>query len=333
MLRKLIISACITGLFSLFIVPNADSQTTPDLPRDHRVTPTLAGVSSQPLPDLSDLLITAAQLQVQPTQPVQFTEIALRPEPVAIHRLPTRLISVSPLPIRALVESEVTSLSVATATDAAILDSNGDAIATLPQSVSYAAQPTAAGIQIGDTQFPPLVQIAPTEDGVSYVNGRWYRGTLTLVNIDSELLVVNNVDLEQYLYSVVGAEMPASWNSEALRAQAIAARSYALAHIENPASDWYDIGSNESYQMYRGIESETDSTYAAVVDTDGQVLVQDGHTLTALYASTDEVSNDAHSGIGMSQVGAAELADSGVLYEAILAHYYPGGEIYRLTYS
>ena len=85
--------------------------------------------------------------------------------------------------------------------------------------------------------------------------------------------------------------------------------------------------------MYRGIESETDSTYAAVVDTDGQVLVQDGHTLTALYASTDEVSNDAHSGIGMSQVGAAELADSGVLYEAILAHYYPGGEIYRLTYS
>ena len=117
----------------------------------------------------------------------------------------------------------------------------------MPQSVSYAAQPTAAGIQIGDTQFPPLVQIAPTEDGVSYVNGRWYRGTLTLVNIDSELLVVNNVDLEQYLYSVVGAEMPASWNSEALRAQAIAARSYALAHIENPASDWYDIGSNESY--------------------------------------------------------------------------------------
>ena len=47
--------------------------------------------------------------------------------------------------------------------------------------------------------------------------------------------------------------------------------------------------------MYRGIESETDSTYAAVVDTDGQVLVQDGHTLTALYASTDEVSNNAHS--------------------------------------
>lgn len=322
MLKKLLISSCITGVLSLYIVQNTDSPMTPDSSSDRPMTAGLDAVSPKMLPGLADLSATA--------QSVQLTSLASKPEPAP--QIPVPVVSIPPFTIRVLVASGFTDLTVAAETDAVVLDSDGAEIAILPPAVSYTAKPNEAGIQIGDLQFPTLVQIASTEDGTVYLNGHWYRGMLTLVNIGSELLAINSLDLEEYLYSVVGAEMPATWNSEALKSQAIAARSYALAHIENPISAWYDLGDDEVYQVYKGVETEAPSTYAAVVDTDGQVLAQDGRTLTALYASTDAVSNEAHSGIGMSQVGAQEMASFGAGYEEILARYYSSGEIYRLDY-
>ena len=335
MLKRFVLSGCITaGLICSSVVQSAVSQTLSDEPNLDTSYIELHHTPTSP-PSLADLQSDLVQLSRQLTR---LPQVASNPTPLSsssssVGLGSVALVSTSPLSIRVLVASDSMGLPVATETDTPILNANGEPIAVLPQSIEYTVQPTEAGIEIGDMQFPSLVQIAPDADGLVSVNGQWYRGMLTLINTGGQLLAVNNVDLEQYLYSVVGAEMPASWHDEALKSQAIAARSYALAHIENPASDWYDLGNNESYQMYKGIESEADSTYAAVAGTDGQFLIQDGRTLTALYASTDEVSNEAHSGLGMSQVGVVRLADTGFFYRDILAHYYPGGEIYQLSYN
>ena len=312
MLKRFLLSGCITaGLICLCVVQSAVSQTLSDAP---------------------NLDLSYIELHHTPNSPPSLSNPTLLSGfSKSVMAGPVALVSTPPLSIRVLVASDSMGLSVETEVDAPILAANGETIAVLPQRTGYAVQPNEAGIEIGDMQFPALVQITPNADGFVSVNGQWHRGMLTLLNVGGQLLAVNNVDLEQYLYSVVGAEMPASWHDEALKSQAIAARSYALAHIENPASNWYDLGNDEWYQVYKGIESEADSTYAAVVGTDGQFLIQDGRTLTALYASTDEVSNEAHSGLGMSQVGVVRLADTGFFYRDILAHYYPGGEIYQLS--
>ena len=335
MLKQLLLSGCVTGLVGLSLVQAAASQPPP---KKLSASPSSLEASiSAPIspPNLAELQGDLAQLSGKPVQLVQSVQVTPQFKAVTQPQRsklaePSESSSAQPLLIRVLVASDSANLSVATATDAAVLDANGAPLATLPQEVEYPIQPNSAGIAIGDKQFPTLVQIAPNADGLVYVNGHWYRGSLTLANVNGELLAVNSLDLEQYLYSVVGGEMPANWNSEALDAQAIAARSYAVAHLENPASNWYDLGSDESYQMYRGVESEALSTYEAVEATNGQVLAQNGRTLTALYASTDAVSNEAHAGMGMSQVGAQEMAQVGARCQEILDHYYPGEELYLL---
>ncbi len=111
-------------------------------------------------------------------------------------------------------------------------------------------------------------------------NGRHYRGSFSLLpNGD----VVNLVDIESYLYSVVTREMPPSWPISALQAQAIAARTYVLAR-SNPQRA-YDVVPSEIDQVYSGIESETESGRAAVSATAGDVLQLDGHFASIAYSS------------------------------------------------
>ena len=69
------------------------------------------------------------------------------------------------------------------------------------------------------------------EDYRVWANNRWYRGSLELINLMGRVTVINLLDLEDYLLGVVPSEMPASWHPEALKAQAVAARSYAWAHL------------------------------------------------------------------------------------------------------
>jgi stage II sporulation protein D len=121
--------------------------------------------------------------------------------------------------------------------------------------------------------------------GFPTYRGLGYRGTLTISGGVSGLLLVNEVDLESYLSSVVGAEMPPSWPGEALRAQAVAARTYLLARQPQNGSAQYDICATERCQVYHGLGSEAASTRQAVSDTAGQVLVYNGQLIQALYSS------------------------------------------------
>jgi peptidoglycan hydrolase-like amidase len=145
------------------------------------------------------------------------------------------------------------------------------------------------------------------------------------------LTAVNFVLLHDYLSSVVGSEMYVNWPLESLKAQAVAARSYALVHHVRNASRPYDLDNTQRYQAYLGIGKETNTTQTAVVATTGEFISHNGGIVESLYAASDEIVASAHNGNGMSQTGAMELANQGYTYTEILGNYYPGTSLSRLV--
>ncbi|MEX1315551.1 MAG: SpoIID/LytB domain-containing protein, partial [Synechococcaceae cyanobacterium] len=164
------------------------------------------------------------------------------------------------------------------------------------------------------------------------VNGQPYAGRLRLLQQGGRLRVVNHLGLERYISSVVGAEMPSSWSMEALRAQAVAARSYALAHMARPADPHWHLGDTTRWQAYRGLGSVSERTRQAADSTAGLILSYQGAIVESLYAATYQITREAHGHLGasMSQHGAQDLARQGYTYNQILGHYYQGASLARL---
>lgn len=125
---------------------------------------------------------------------------------------------------------------------------------------------------------------AEESDPGLWIGQRRYRGRVQLRLEAGRLQVVNHVPLEVYLPSVVGSEMPASWPLEALRAQAVAARTYAL-KARKPAAV-FDLQATTSSQVYKGVEAETPSTRAAVEGTRGLVLTYNNALIDAVFHSS-----------------------------------------------
>jgi len=174
--------------------------------------------------------------------------------------------------------------------------------------------------------------LEPQSQAPLLLNGRAYAGRLALVPTGQGWMVVNHLDLEDYLASVVGAEMPSSWSFEALKAQAVAARSYALAHLARPASQHWNLGDSTRWQAYNGLQSRSERSRRAVADTAGLILSYKGGIVESLYAANAQISWEAHRELGasMSQEGAHKLAQRGWQFNQILAHYYPGASLARL---
>ncbi len=116
-----------------------------------------------------------------------------------------------------------------------------------------------------------------------WVGQKRYSGILNLFVLDSEILVINILGIEKYLSSVVGSEMPAKWPLEALKAQAIASRTYALKQKGNLL---YDIDSTQNNQVYNGLESRTYKTSRAVRSTRSLVLTYKNKLINALFHSS-----------------------------------------------
>lgn len=111
-----------------------------------------------------------------------------------------------------------------------------------------------------------------------------YRGRFLVDVVDGKLRVIDIVGLEQYLWGVVPAEMPSSWAPEALKAQAVAARSYALATRAVGAP--FDVYNDTRSQMYLGVSHESPATTAAVNATKRQVALYAGKVATTFFSST-----------------------------------------------
>ena len=127
-----------------------------------------------------------------------------------------------------------------------------------------------------------------------WLQQRRYRGRLQLRVEGGVLQAVNHLPLETYLSSVVGSEMPASWPLEALRAQAVAARTYAL-KARKPAAA-FDLQASTASQVYKGVESETPSTRAAVAGTRGLVLTYNNALIDAVFHSSSAGGSTESSG-------------------------------------
>lgn len=124
--------------------------------------------------------------------------------------------------------------------------------------------------------------IQPEPEKFIKVNGMPYRGYITLLK-RSGLTVVNNVLVEDYLYGVVPKEMPSSWSMEALRAQSVAARTFALKNRKRHSTEGFDLCSTSHCQVYEGMSAETKLTTEAVNRTRGEVLFYKGTIIDALF--------------------------------------------------
>jgi SpoIID/LytB domain protein len=113
---------------------------------------------------------------------------------------------------------------------------------------------------------------------------RPYRGNFVVTAANGQVRVVNHVGLEAYLFGVVPGEMPFHWVPEALKAQAVAARTYALA-VRKSGSD-FDLYPDVRSQVYGGISAERSSTTAAVQATAGRVVLYQGRLATTYFFST-----------------------------------------------
>ncbi len=146
-----------------------------------------------------------------------------------------------------------------------------------------------AGLRIKTTDVPQRQQLPGP---LTFIAGssplrfgdRPYRGQVQVSVANGALRAVNVVGLEAYLYGVVPSEMPRDWLPEALKAQAVAARSYALA--VKKSGSWFDLYPDTRSQVYLGIAHEAPSTTAAVQDTAGQVVLYDGRVATTYFFSS-----------------------------------------------
>ena len=199
------------------------------------------------------------------------------------------------------------------------------------------------------------IVIKPEPNGFVSVKRKWYRGHFKVINDGLGLTVMNDVPLEKYLQGVVPSEMPSGWEAEAHKAQAIAARSYAIANMGKRAKYGYDLKDTPEDQAYGGASAEKSNTNEAVSETAGIVLVCQGKIVPAYYSASaggktrtggqvwssdlpflksvpsfdDGIKKNGH-GVGMSQYGANNLAKRGYNAYQILKYFYANTKFARV---
>lgn len=128
-----------------------------------------------------------------------------------------------------------------------------------------------------------VLTIRPSGAGELALDGRRYRGALELRHKSGGLTAVNIVPVDDYLRSVVPEEMPVDWPAEAIKAQSVAARSFALASRGRHASEGYDLCTTTHCQLYTGTAAEKSASNAAIKATRGEVLTYGGKPIEALF--------------------------------------------------
>jgi stage II sporulation protein D (peptidoglycan lytic transglycosylase) len=150
-------------------------------------------------------------------------------------------------------------------------------------------RPQAGGLLLAGTiQTQDKLLITPLTDLLLTVDGQSFRGAIVIErDEDGALDVVNVVDLEQYLYSVVGSEVSASTPASALQAQAVVARTYAVAHLGAHEDLGFDLRAGDQDQAYNGVDAESEPVVNAVDATRGVVMLYHDHLAQAYYSACD----------------------------------------------
>jgi stage II sporulation protein D len=226
----------------------------------------------------------------------------------------TTLGTTAPQTVRVLLQSNMPSVSFSGA---------GSACGTaLQPGTTYVAKPggggvvlqTKAGGQVADCG--PLLSAAgaPT---ITVAGKGTYRGLLEVRKAGiSGVNAINAVDIEEYVRGVISKESPSSWPAEALKSQAVAARSYALASTVKGAG--FDLYDDTRSQVYGGAGAETAKTDAAVAATALQVVLYQGRLAQTFFFSTSggHTENNENSSLGFGQPAVPYLRGVEDPYEA-----------------
>ena len=201
----------------------------------------------------------------------------------------TDLSSAGSKTIRVLLASGASSLTISSSAPFSVTDSAGNSY-DLPD-LSLVLKPSLE-IDLGDgngpTALPGPLQFkvrTTTATGTSLgYAGRKYRGSFRVSSVDGKLRLVNHVNLERYLYGVVPCESPHDWPAEALKAQAVVARSYALS--SGKAGSDFDVYADTRSQVYYGISHEYPESTQAVKDTEGEAVYFNDEVARTFFFST-----------------------------------------------
>ena len=188
----------------------------------------------------------------------------------------------------------VPSATLGGGADLVVTDPGGGRLATIPAGEQWRVVASGTGVSVqpsGRTGSTPAEMIAVTTTDPSAtvkVNGRTYRGIVEVVRDTGGVTLVNRLPLETYLLGVVSAEMGRRnlAEFEALRAQAVVSRTYALRNLLRRAALGFDLHASVADQVYSGSGSETAEGLDAVHSTRGMVLTYAGAPIDAFYYST-----------------------------------------------
>ena len=167
--------------------------------------------------------------------------------------------------------------------------------------VSSAGSTLAAKVVSGDLWVQPVNGMTVLQLVSKATTTNVYRSYFR-IRLTTTALVVNHIPLDTYLKGVVPTEMPASWPVEALKSQAIAARSYALSHV-HPTTGLFDVYDDTRSQVYRGKRAETAATNLAISTTAGQVLLSGTSIVNALFHSADGGWTEDNENVFVSSTG------------------------------
>ena len=173
----------------------------------------------------------------------------------------------------------------------------------------------------GQVQVLVAAGVSPQFQGVNdpalvIVGDRTYRGAIELSTAyGTGIRVINEVSMDDYLYACVPSEMPSSWAEEALKAQAVAARTYAENKRGNHSATGYDLCDTQHCQVYLGYTNEAASTTAAVNATAGEKMYYNGKVIEAVYTSSSGGHTASAKNVWTSDVpylqGVAEINEVG----------------------
>ncbi len=137
------------------------------------------------------------------------------------------------------------------------------------------------GIPAKDDKIEPMGKLS----GDLLVSGTHYDGNISVYKGKSGMYLINELPIEEYVKNVVATEVSSSWDMEALKVQAVIARTYALYQKAFSGDAYYDITSSVLHQAYKGSAFDARIAYA-VMNTEGEVLYYNGKLIEALYHST-----------------------------------------------
>jgi len=214
-------------------------------------------------------------------------EVSVGQAPAAQARIEASDEGLDGLPLRVLLRKGRQGLKISCAGGLRLLKADGDRLVSLPPQGH--ARLSALGGRLafdGKDLGAGQARIAAMQPGEPVrVAGHRYRGRLWLKAVDGQLAVVDEVGLEDYLKGVLPGEVPSEWPLEALKAQAVAARSFAVSRAQKSREAPWDLDDSTASQVYRGADGERERPSQAVDASRGLVLGWRGQVIEAFFHS------------------------------------------------